>query len=289
MDSDLQQAVERALGIRVMSTRPLTGGDINVAFAVRLATGREVFVKTNQRADLRMFPCEARGLAWLAQANAIRLPAVLAVSAETDDGPHVLVLELISSAPRQNDFDARLGDGLAVLHGSGADTFGLGYDNFLATLEQDNTPSHSWAEFYAHRRLEPQLRRAVDRGLAPSSWPRAFAALFARLDELVGPIEPPARLHGDLWSGNLHTDADGVPCLIDPAVYGGHREIDLAMLSLFGGPGPAFTRAYNERYPLAPGVPERVPLYQLYPLLAHVNLFGGSYVGSVERALRRYA
>ena len=289
MEPDLQRAVEQALGARVLSSRPLAGGDINDACAVRLAGGREVFVKTNRRADPRMFPREARGLTWLTQANAIRLPAVLAVSDEAGDGPHFLVLELISSAPRRNDFEARLGHGLAALHASGADTFGLGYDNFLATLEQNNSPSHSWAEFYARRRLEPQLTRAVDRGLAPSAWPRAFAALFAHLDELVGPAEPPARLHGDLWSGNLHTDADGGPCLIDPAVYGGHREIDLAMLSLFGDPGPAFTRAYTERSPLAPGASERVPLYQLYPLLAHVNLFGGSYVGSVERALRRYA
>jgi len=111
--------------------------------------------------------------------------------------------------------------------------------------------------------------------------------LLARLDDLVGPEEPPARLHGDLWSGNVHSDEAGHPCLIDPAVYGGHREVDLGMLQLFGAPSARFFAAYEEVFPLAAGWRERVPLYQLYPLLVHVNLFGGSYVGQMRNALAR--
>ena len=288
MQPDVQQAVERALDTRISSTRPLSGGDINEAYAARLDDGREVFVKTKADADPRMFSCEARGLAWLAQPRVITVPDVLAVSDETTGGPHFLVLELIAPARRRSDFDERLGAGLAALHASGSDTFGLDQANFIATLEQDNAPCASWAEFYVSRRLEPQLQRAIDRGIAPRAWARTFSKLFSAMTDLVGPDEPPARLHGDLWSGNLHTDAAGDPCLIDPAVYGGHREVDLAMLSLFGGPGPRFLRAYDEHHPRAPGAWERVALYQLYPLLVHVNLFGGRYVGSVERALQRY-
>jgi fructosamine-3-kinase len=114
-----------------------------------------------------------------------------------------------------------------------------------------------------------------------------FERLFAALPDLAGPDEPPARLHGDLWGGNLLVDDAGAPCLIDPAVYGGHREIDLAMMRLFGGFGPRVFAAYDEAWPLAPGHEERVGLYQLYPLMVHVNLFGGGYVGSVESSLDR--
>jgi fructosamine-3-kinase len=115
-----------------------------------------------------------------------------------------------------------------------------------------------------------------------------FEQLFARVPALVGPPEPPARLHGDLWGGNLMHDAGGAPCLVDPAVYAGHREIDLAMMRLFGGFGARVFAAYEEAYPLAPGSLDRVPLYQLYPLMVHVNLFGGGYAGQVERILARY-
>jgi len=134
----------------------------------------------------------------------------------------------------------------------------------------------------------PLARQAVGARLLPTSFLDDLQRLRARLPGLAGPPEPPARLHGDLWSGNVHTDERGLPCLIDPAVYRGHREVDLAMLALFGGSSASLMDAYRERHPLAPGHQERVPLYQLYPLLVHVLLFGGSYVGAVERALDRY-
>ncbi|HEV8547695.1 MAG TPA: fructosamine kinase family protein, partial [Polyangiaceae bacterium] len=137
-------------------------------------------------------------------------------------------------------------------------------------------------------RLEPQLRRASDAGRVTAALRRRFEELFARLPELVGPEEPPARLHGDLWGGNLHVDEQGAPCLIDPAAYGGHREVDLAMMRLFGGFSERVFSAYAESFPLAAGHAERTDLYQLYPLLVHVNLFGGGYGASVERALSRY-
>ena len=286
----VQAAVAAALGESVTDTRVLTGGDINDAYRVTLASGRAVFVKTHERADPRMFPSEAHGLAWLTHSDGLRVPRVLAVSESHGSGPHFLALELLVGGARASDYKRRLGHGLATLHARGADCFGLEQDNFIATLEQPNRALDSWPEFYSRRRLLPLVERAVTRGLAPIDWRSRFERLAERLVSrgLCGPEEPPARLHGDLWSGNLHTDERGQPCLIDPAVYGGHREMDLAMLALFGGLDEQVVHAYDERYPLASGRTERIPLYQLYPLLVHVNLFGGSYVGSVERALKRY-
>jgi fructosamine-3-kinase len=304
----LTQMVSAALGSEVVSAARARGGDINDAFDVTLADGRRVFVKTNARAEPRMlasqrpssaahpssrpdfvgpsmFHCEARGLDWLRDANAIRVPAVLAVG--QNETPF-LVLERIASAPPARDFEALLGQRLAHLHRAGATRFGFDEANFIADLPQDNSPCDTWPAFYIARRLQPQLRAAIDSGRAPARWTRDFDRLFARVPELAGPPEPPARLHGDLWTGNVLADEHGAPCLIDPAVYGGHREVDLAMLRLFGGVGPRCFAAYDETWPLALDHADRVRLYQLYPLLVHVNLFGGSYVQSVENTVHAY-
>jgi fructosamine-3-kinase len=182
-------------------------------------------------------------------------------------------------------FDEALGQGLAALHRFGAPTFGQGHDNFIGRLPQSNTPHDAWPAFYREERLLPQIRMASDRGLLGAGLVKRLDQLLARLEALVGPPEPPARLHGDLWGGNLHVDDRGAPCLIDPAAFAGHREIDLAMMQLFGGFSSRVFDAYEEAHPLADGASDRVPLYQLYFLLAHVNLFGGGYVASVERAV----
>ncbi len=287
MNAALRRELEAALGAGVTRATPLSGGDINDAFRVELATGRVVFVKANGHAPPAMFAEEARGLAWLAEAHALRVPEVIASSGA---GPVAyLVLEYLHPGPRVTDFDERLGRGLAALHRHGAPAFGFTSDNFIGRLPQANGPLPRWSDFYRERRLSAELRRAVDSGAASPRMRAGFDRLFAALDERVGLPEPPARLHGDLWGGNLHIDDRGEPCLVDPAVYGGHREVDLAMMRLFGGFGERTFDAYEEAYPLAPGHEERVTLYQLYPLMVHVNLFGGSYVGAVERALDRLA
>jgi fructosamine-3-kinase len=286
VDARLESSLASSLGSRVVGARPLAGGDINQAYEVRLADGRDVFVKCNVSAPNDMFVAEARGLAWLAEAKALRVPGVLAASGANDLTPF-LALELIQPAQRARNFDERLGRGLAALHRYGAPAFGLDHDNYIGRLPQKNTFAVGWPEFYRVRRLGPQLRAAVDAGLASTRLRRDFERLFAVLENLCGPPEPPARLHGDLWGGNMIADELGEPCLIDPAVYGGHREIDLAMMRLFGGFGARVFDAYREAFPLADGERERVPLYQLYPLMVHVNLFGGGYVPQVEAALAR--
>ena len=279
MRGPLLAAVERALDSKVMRSHGVSGGDINQAHEAELADGRRVFVKSNDDAPDGMFAAEARGLGWLGEAKALRVPAVLA------QGPDFLVLEWIESARRTPDFDERLGRGLAALHQAKPPVFGLDHDNFIGRLAQANTPRATWPTFYREQRLQPQLQLAVDSGLASPAMRRGFDRLFDNLDKLVGPPEPPARLHGDLWGGNLMVDDRGLPCLIDPAVYGGHREVDLAMMRLFGGFSPNVFAAYHEAHPLSPGHELRIPLYQLYFLMVHVNLFGGSYVAAALRAL----
>jgi fructosamine-3-kinase len=288
MDARLKTALGAALGGDVTLSRRIAGGDINEAYEITLADGRRLFAKANGRAPHGMFAAEARGLAWLDEARALRIPRVVAVS-RVEDAQQFLVLELVTTGPPARDFDERLGRGLAALHGCGAPGFGLDHDNFIGRLPQSNAAAPSWADFYRGRRLEAQLELATEGGLTTTRMRRGFDRLWGALEELVGSPEPPARLHGDLWGGNLLCDEVGAPCLIDPAVYGGHREMDLAMMRLFGGFGARVFAAYEEAWPLADGHRERVALYQLYPLMAHVNLFGGGYVGSVETALDRLA
>ena len=283
----LRSRVESVLGRSVRSVARVSGGDINDAFELGLADRRSVFLKTNARAPLSMFAAEARGLEFLRQARALRIPEVLAVS-PADEGPPFLLLEFIRSAKQRSGFDEQLGRGLADLHRFGAPSFGFSDENFIGRLVQKNRPHASWAEFYRHQRLEPQLGAAEAAGYVKAALRRQFEQLFARLPELVGEPEAPARLHGDLWSGNLHVDEQGAPTLIDPAVYGGHREMDLAMMRLFGGFSERVFAAYAEAFPLTSGHAERVLLYQLYPLLVHVNLFGAGYLRSVEQALSAY-
>lgn len=286
MNPALRSTLADELGHEVVGLRPVGGGDINRAFRGELAGGQSFFVKVHGGVGREFFDVEAHGLRWLAEAGALRIPRVLAVGAT--DAEAFLALEWIESGRRAPDHDERLGRGLAAIHRAGAPSFGLDRDNVIGRLPQTNDPRPDWASFYRDCRLEPQIRMASEAGHLTESIRRGFQTLFGRLDELVGPPEPPARLHGDLWGGNATTDPSGSPCLIDPAVYGGHREVDLAMMRLFGGFGLRVFDAYHDAWALTDGHAERVGLYQLYPLMVHVNLFGGSYVDRVERTLRAY-
>ena len=285
----LHQAVSDVLGARVLRMTAVRGGDINQAYKVEFEAGPPVFVKAHQHAPPGMFAAEAAGLRWLAEAGAIKVPEVLAVSDSPSrpDAPAFLALAFVDKGKPGADFSERLGNQLARLHLAGAAGFGWPKDNYIATLPQHNASAEActWAEFYRKRRLEPQLRRARERGWVSSQLGAQFDLLFARLEQLVGPPEPPARLHGDLWSGNHMCDEVGHPVVFDPAVYGGHREVDLAMMRLFGGYPEAVFDAYHDTYPLLPGHRQRVALYQLYPLLVHVNLFQGAYVSQLEAAV----
>lgn len=288
----LTEALARALGVPVASLRRVAGGDLNEAFAAELGDGRRVFVKTAANAAPAAYAAEAAGLGWLASAGAVALPCV--VGAADDDGaPRFLALEWIEAgSPRAGTFE-QFGRELAALHAAGAPSFGGGGGGgeralVLGPLTLPNDPSADWPAFYATRRLEPLAALAADRGALPPGASQSLARLIDRLDELAGPSEPPARLHGDLWSGNVMIGADGRPWLIDPAAYGGHREVDLAMLRLFGSPSERLFDAYEEVAPLAPGHEDRVALWQIMPLLAHAALFGGGWGDRAVSLIRRY-
>jgi len=289
MTPDTQDRIERVLKVKITGAQSVGGGDINVATRVELADGRRAFVKTNLTASKGMFPAEARGLGWLAEPGVIRTPSVYGVCGNDSTGQAAyLVLEWIAPGRPCQDFDEKFGQRLAQLHQAVPSGFGLDFDNFIGSLPQDNRSMPSWVEFFYARRLEPQVKRAANMGRLDAATVRNFEKLAARLVDLFAVDEPPARLHGDLWSGNLHVDSEGEPCLIDPAVYGGHREMDLGMMRLFGGFSARVFDAYAEQYPLSPGFQDRIQLTQLYPLLVHVNLFGGGYAASVRNAVGRY-
>lgn len=232
-----------------------------------------------------MFEAEAQGLRLLFSANAIRVPDV--VGTATGERYQCLLLEHIGQATRTRDFWDELGSQLANLHRKESPVFGLDHNNYIGSLPQHNDQTTTWTTFFVEHRLCRQLKMALDHSNAPKSWNPKFETLFRKLNELI-PDEKPALLHGDLWNGNMLVDENSQPCLIDPAVYFGHREADLAMTKLFGGFQERFYEAYHEAFPLAPGFDDRVDLFNLYPLLVHVNLFGGSYIHSVDSILRRF-
>jgi len=266
--------------------RRIGGGDINDAFRVVLADGSDAFVKTRGDAAPGEYAAEAAGLAWLAEPRALRTPRVLAV----DDG--YLALEWVDAGRLDGTGAAELGGGLATTHLAGAPVFGAEGACAVAgfgSLRLSNEPAEDWPSFYAERRLLPLAGMARERGSLSAAGSAAVERVCERLPDLSGPAEAPARLHGDLWSGNVMAGADGRPWLIDPSAYGGHREVDLAMLRLFGAPSERVFAAYQEIAPPAAGWRERVELYQLLPLLVHAVLFGGSYGAAAERAARRYA
>ena len=242
-------------------------------------------MKTRPGAPAGEYASEAAALDWLAEPGGLGVPEVLGVL-DGPDEPRLLALEWLDAGPAGDA--AQLGRGLATVHAAGADAFGGASVLRIGRLALPNEPLPDWPAFYAERRLRPLLAPARDRGALSQQGVRAVERVIDRIADLAGPPEPPARLHGDLWSGNVLWSG-GRPFLIDPIAYGGHREVDLAMLRLFGAPGPRLLAAYEEVAPLAAGHEDRVALWQLFPLLVHAVLFGGGYGASVEQAARRYA
>ena len=255
------------------------------SFRVSLADGRTVFAKTHRDPPPEFFVTEAEGLRWLRDAGAVPVPNVLAVS----DHPALLVLEWIDEGGRTGDVaEAAFGRSLAAMHRAGAPSFGREDRRTTGSRRLPNDPCESWAEFYADRRLRPLARMASDQHALPPDVVAGIETIADRIDDLGGPAEPPARLHGDLWAGNRVVDGSGRSWLIDPAAHGGHREFDLAMMRLFGGFGPEAFAAYDEAHPLADGWRDRVELHQIAPLAVHAIKFGGGYVEATARAVARY-
>ncbi|MDE0393925.1 MAG: fructosamine kinase family protein [Gammaproteobacteria bacterium] len=277
----------------VLGTRPMGGGCINEGLKVR-TTGRDFFLKWNTQAGQHFFRVEAEGLEALAAAGAVRTPAVLARSRKGDEIPWLL-LEWIHEARPDDGSWRRLGRALARLHRGpcGDGRYGWHSDNVIGSLPQPNRWTAEWGTFWAELRIRPLARELHTRGTLTARQLATIESAAAGVGKLLKPAataDGPSLLHGDLWSGNVlfarseDESAGGDPVLIDPAVYMGHREVDLAMSRLFGGFPRSFYRGYEEAWPLQPGQTRRRPAYELYPLLVHARLFGGGYVAAAVRA-----
>ena len=263
---------EALLEQSVVSTTPVAGGDICTSTRLRLTDGRNAIIKTRPHAPDGMFAREAEGLQWLAEAGGARVPDLLAVA---DD---CVILSWVEHGKPTADAAERFGRDLAETHRAGAPGFGAAIDGYIGLAPLPNRTLPTWPEFFASRRVMPYLRAAVDRQALTPAEAETIEAAVRRIHDFAGDNEAPARIHGDLWSGNIVWGGDGNIWLIDPAAHGGHRETDLAMLALFGAPHlQRMLDSYAEAWPLADGWRGRVPLHQLHPLLVHAVMFGGSY------------
>ncbi len=270
----------------VLKLSEVGGGCINRAHRVK-TNGGVFFVKVNSESKYPgMFEAEARGLGLLSGSGEIAVPEVVGFG--NAGGLSFLVLVFVESHIKHSDFWEKFGRSLAGLHNKSANQFGLDHDNYIGSLKQTNSQEANWEEFFIMHRLLPQLRMARQEGLLPEKTEKQFGLLFRHLSDFF-PREKPSLLHGDLWGGNYIVGENGQAVVIDPAVYYGHRYMDLGMTKLFGGFPEYFYGYYNERFPLEKGWQDSLEVANLYPLMVHVNLFGGGYLSSVNQILRRFA
>lgn len=265
----------------VVEERPVGGGCINNGARIACHDGSRFFIKTNGSAPADMFEREAEGLNEICEGHGLRVPQVHLWDEE------FILLEDLAPAPRVANWSETLGRQLAALHKRTSEKFGFHHDNYLGTTPQPNQWTEDGFEFFADQRLGHQARLARNGGGISRGEAGQVERLAARLPELL-PAQPASLIHGDLWGGNATSDERGQPALIDPAAHYGWAEAELGMTALFGGFDEAFYHAYESVRPLDAGWRERLPIYNLYHLLNHLNLFGAGYHGQVMAVLRRY-
>lgn len=288
--------LEKIMGqpVAILQISPEFGGSINESF--KLETDQGIFfLKRNDASTYpTLFNCEAKGLDRLRQFSGFKIPGVV-LSGKFKEFSFLL-LEYIEKGQPKATFWQQFGSCLANMHQQthpsvpvqAVEKFGLDHDNFIGSLYQSNSEKESWVDFFAGERLVPLVSMAHEKGKLDLNTVKAFEKLCFKLGEIF-PAEPPALLHGDLWSGNFLCSINNEPCIYDPAVYYGHREMDLAMMQLFGGFHSDCYKAYQEIYPLENNWKQRVDICNLYPLLVHVNLFGGNYVKQVKTIVTPFA
>ena len=286
LSSSFKSHISQILGCKVLKVEAVLGGDISKAFGVYTQTQR-FFCKVNDSpCALHMFNMEKAGLEHIERTKTIGVPKILACGQH--EGISYLLMEFIASKSADSKDFETLGHQLAAMHSLDmGDSFGWQQDNYIGSLTQSNKNHPDWSLFYVQERLLPQLITAREkRLLGPDEIPTENS-LVKGCQQFFTHTKP-ALLHGDLWSGNYCIDTHGLPYLIDPAVYYGHHEVDIAMTKLFGGFGTSFYDAYSERFPGIDGTKERTDIYQLYYLLVHLNLFGTSYYSAVKHLLKKY-
>lgn len=288
MKDEIDKLLEPIYGATVKSTFPTSGGSINQTQVLQLTNGEQIFMKQNSNPPTDFFLAEVKGLRLLAQAkNGPRIPKPIAL--QSGSRPTFLLMEYIENSAENNNFADRLAQNLAELHRVSQDSFGLDHDNYIGSTPQKNDLNKNGIIFFRDQRIEFQRQLARQAGLLPKSTDKKLDSLCEKLDKFLNVSgERPALMHGDLWSGNYFPDLKGTPCIFDPAVYYGLREADLAMTELFGRLPQRFYDAYSEAFPMNPGYQERKDLYNLYHLLNHLNLFGSSYLSSVQQVVKKY-
>lgn len=285
MNLTTQQAIESIIGDRIIATSSVSGGDINDAFRINTATN-VFFVKSNEALFASdMFEKEAKGLQLIGDSQTIPVPNVVAVSSASS--PSFLILEWIETGHPSPVFWKNFGAQLAAMHQETAPYFGLDHANYIGSLIQPNEAESDAVSFFINQRLVPQIELAKSRNKIDTNTINSFEQLFKKLPSIL-PDEKPALIHGDLWNGNFMVGKNGEVILVDPSVSFGLREMDLAMTKLFGGFNTQFYDSYEAAFPTKSGLEKRIPIYQLYYLMVHVNLFGGGYLGSVREILRRF-
>jgi len=266
----------------LIDTSVQAGGSINRATIIRFGSGERYFLKQNQHAPESMFASEAQSLQLITARAAFPVPKPCYWDAQC------LLMEVIDPAPKQKDYWEIFGRQLAAMHRVTQANFGLDFQTYCGTTLQNNQPQQDGYAFFADQRLLPLGQQANAKGLLQAADMAAIESLCRRLTGLI-PFQPASLIHGDLWSGNAHTDSGGYPVLIDPALYFGWREAELGMTQLFGGFPSAFYAAYQEAWPLEPGWEERLAIYNLYHLLNHLNLFGSGYLQQTRQVLSRFS
>jgi len=267
----------------IKAARLIAAGNVNQGIYLETSAG-SFFLKTNFEADPVIFEKEADGLQMLRTKCTLQVPEVYHLGKIEDK--NFLLMEWIAADRTNPVYWQELGIGLAQLHMATQEQFGYATNNYIASLVQTNSPKNSWHEFFIENRLEPLAGKAYYEGLMSLEFLKKFQKIYPSLENML-PKEKPALLHGDLWSGNILRGKNGSPCLIDPAVYYGHREMDLAFSRMFGGFEEGFYQSYETVFPLEPGFEERIPIYNLYPLLVHLLLFGKSYLSGIERTVNK--
>jgi protein-ribulosamine 3-kinase len=253
---------------------------------IRLDTNEGVFfLKLNFDHEKDILAKESKGLEKIRKSTFLKVPETFGHGRIGDY--NFLLSEFVPSSRQQLDYWENLGLGLAHLHLNNSKNFGLSYSNYIASIPQKNHCFENWTDFFIEQRLEPMLGMAYFDRLIPLDFLKKFQTIYPKLSSIF-PEEKPALLHGDLWSGNIICDGEGQPCLIDPAIYFGNREMDLAFSRLFGGFDNRFYEAYESILPLEPGFEYRMGIYNLYPLLVHLNLFGTAYLPGIEKIIYRF-
>jgi protein-ribulosamine 3-kinase len=286
MKASVQDLLAQKLHTSSLKLQPVGGGSINQTYLV--STGSSTFFcKVNSATKFpHLFQKEAKGLQLLARQGTLKVPAVVDQFCAGDQ--QALLLEWIQNGQRTPDFWKAFGSQLAALHHVTGTSYGLDHDNYMGNVEQTNTPCPDWVQFFIHRRLQPLVQQCVNRKLLNPKHQQLFEQLYTRLPDLFA-AEAPSLLHGDLWSGNFMCDHASQPVLIDPAVYYGHRSMDLGMTTLFGGFDPLFYQSYHYHYPLPSNYTKQWQMCNLYPLLIHLLLFGSSYLSQIESTLHQFA